>query len=315
MADVNKEYYEKLIGKTDGLPPLKTAVVHPVDENSLGGAIAAAEAGIITPILVGPAAKIHGVAAEHGWDISGYELVATKHSHAAAEQAVQLVRASHAEAIMKGKIHTDELMHPLLDKQSGLRTGRRMSHIFALAVPSYHKPLFITDAALNIQPGLMEKRDIVQNGIDLLLALYIEEPKVAILSATEQVNARIPSTLDATALCKMAERGQITGGILDGPLALDNAISKEAAAAKGIQSAVAGDADILVVPDLETGNMLYKQMRYLFHIEAAGIVLGAKVPVILTSRAAGAGATRIASCALGLVYAHHQRMLLAAEAD
>lgn len=309
-TNINKEYYDKLISKTTDLPPLKTAVVHPVDANSLGGAIAAAAANIILPILVGPVAKIQAVADQEGWNIAGYEIVTTEHSHAAAEQAVNLVRAGRAEAIMKGNIHTDELMHPMLDKQNGLRTGRRMSHIFALAVPSYHKPLFITDAALNIQPDLMAKRDIVQNAIDLLLALDIKNPKVAILSATEQVNAKIPSTLDATALCKMAERGQITGGLLDGPLALDNAISAEAAKAKGIYSAVAGDADVLVVPDVEAGNMLYKQMRYMFNIEAAGIVLGASVPIILTSRAAGAGGTRIASCALGLIYAHcHDNVL------
>ena len=296
-------HYQHLIELKDGYAPLKTAIVHPVDASALGGGIAAAKENIITPIFVGPAAKIQEAADAANLDITDYELIPTNHSHAAAEKAVDLVHDGEAEALMKGKLKTQEFMHPIVDKQRGLRTARRMSHVFALDVPNYHKPLFLTDAALNIKPSLIQKRDIVQNAIDLLLALGYERPKVAVLSAVETVDESIPSTLDATALCKMADRGQITNAIIDGPLGFDNAISKDAAIAKGIESDVAGDPDILVVPDVESGNMLYKQMRYLFGVEAAGIVMGARVPVILTSRAAGAGLTRIASCALGLVYA------------
>lgn len=293
--------YQQLITMTEGLKPLVTAVVHPVEENSLSGAIEAAQEGLIIPLLVGPEDKIRKAAEDLKIDLSPYEIVATKHSHEAAEKAVELVRSGRAEAIMKGKIHTEELLHPILNKEGGLRTGRRMSHILALDAPSYHKPLFLTDAAINIRPDLTTKRDIVQNAIDLFQSLTDRTPKVAILSAVETVNENIPSTLDATALCKMAERGQITGGLVDGPLALDNAISKEAARAKGILSQVAGDADILVVPDLESGNMLYKQMRFLSGVDGAGIVLGARVPVILTSRASGPQ-SRKASCALALIH-------------
>ena len=299
-------FCQRLVSMCAGLPPLKTAIVHPVDGNSLGGAVAAAHAGLMLPVLVGPEAKIRATAEEAGLDISGFELVATEHSHAAAEAAVALARSGQVDALMKGKLHTDELMQAVLDKQLGLRTGRRMSHVFALQVPAYPKPLFLTDAALNIRPDLSAKRDIVQNAIDLFIALEFGTPRVALLSAVETVNEAIPSTLDATALCKMADRGQITGGLLDGPLAFDNAISPEAASAKGIVSQVAGQADILVVPDVESGNMLYKQLRYLFGVEAAGVVLGSRVPIILTSRAAGPGLTRLASSALALLYARKQ---------
>lgn len=300
--------YEALLALKDGFAPLKTAVVHPVDEFSLSGALEAAQEGFIIPVLVGPEDKIRAAAQALGVSLEGYTIIPTEHSHAAADRAVQLVLEGQVEAIMKGKIHTQELMHPIVDPVNGLRTARRMSHVFALDVPSYHKSLFLTDAAINIRPNLSQKRDIVQNAIDLFRTLHDEAPKVAILSAVETVNEKIPSTLDATALCKMAERGQITGGILDGPLALDNAISKEAAEAKGIHSAVAGDADILVVPDVESGNMLYKQMRYLSGIDGAGIVLGARVPIILTSRASKA-MTRKASSAMALVYARKKDKL------
>jgi phosphate acetyltransferase len=289
--------------KSNPLPALATAIVHPTDEASLLGAVEAAQAGIIEPILVGPEHKIQAVAEQSDIDLQPYKIIATQHSHESAEVAVKLAVNGEARALMKGKLHTDELMAAVVDKQHGLRTGRRMSHIFALDIPSYHKPLFLTDAAINIQPNLSVKVDIVQNAIDLFLGLGCGTPKVALVSAVETVNQEIPSTLDATALCKMAERGQITGGVLDGPLGFDNAISKAAAQAKGIVSQVAGDADIIVAPDLESGNMVYKQMGYLFGIDGAGIVMGARVPIILTSRAAGAGPTRMASCALAQLYA------------
>lgn len=301
LKETESERYKQLIALAKDLQPLKTIVVHPADVNSLAGAIEAAEDGLIDPILVGPKHKIEAAAKELNADISKYKIVNTKHSHEAADKAVEMIRSGDGEAVMKGKIHTQEFMHPMLDKLTGLRTGRRMSHIVALDAPSYHKPLFLTDAAINIKPDLPAKKDIVQNAIDLFIALTNRAPKVAILSAVETVDPKIPSTLDATALCKMAERGQITGGLIDGPLALDNAISREAARAKSISSQVAGDADILVVPDVESGNMLYKQMRYLSGIEGAGIVLGATVPVILTSRASGPQ-TRKASSAMALIY-------------
>lgn len=307
-------FYEQLVALKDDLPPLKTAVVHPVDVNSLGGAIEAAKEGIIVPVLVGPEHKIRAVAEEQGFDISSYELISTEHSHGAAQRAVELVHEGRVEALMKGKIHTQELMTPVVAHEGGLRTARRMSHVFVVDAPSYHKPLFITDAAINIQPNLAQKKDIVQNAIDLFLALGLGTPKVAVVSAVETVDEKIPSTLDATALCKMAERGQIYGGVLDGPLALDNAISRESASIKGIVSQVAGDADIIVVPDVEAGNMLYKQMRYLSGIEGAGIVLGARVPIILTSRSAGSGLTRKASSALALVYARNGSRVAAVQA-
>lgn len=305
LEEEESERYKQLIALTEDLSPLKTLIVHPVEENSLGGAIEAADSGLIDPILIGPADKIHAAAKALNADISKYEIISTKHSHEAAEYAVRLIHEGKAEALMKGKIHTQELMHPIVQKETGLRTGRRMSHIVALDAPRYHKPLFLTDVAINIQPDLTAKRDIIQNAIDLFIALTDKTPKVAILSAVETVDEKIPSTLDATALCKMAERGQITGGLLDGPLAFDNAISRDAANAKGIISQVAGDADILVVPDVESGNMLYKQMRFLSGIDGAGIVLGAQVPIILTSRASGPQ-TRKASSAMALIYARKQ---------
>jgi len=299
-------YEQWLVGKAQGLPPLKVAVVHPADIHSLVGAVEAARAGIIDPVLIGPEHKIRKVAEDAHIDLKGIRILPTPHSHAAAALAVQMVHEGKVEALMKGKLHTDELMEAVVDKEKGLRTGRRISHVFMLDVPSYPKPLFLTDTAINIQPGLMDKKDIVQNAIDLFIALGLGTPKVAILSAVETVSEKIPSTIDATALCKMAERGQITGGILDGPLAFDNAISREAAAIKDIHSPVAGDADILVVPDIESGNMLYKQLRYFSGVQGSGIVLGAQVPIILTSRASDAE-SRISSCALASIYARAHR--------
>jgi phosphate acetyltransferase len=286
----------------ESMAPLATAVVHPVDTSSFEGAQAAAKAGFIRPLLIAPEDKLRAVAAELGQTLDWAEIVPVKHSDEAAEVAVELCKSGKAEAIMKGKIHTDEMMAPIVNTKTGLRTGRRMSHVVVLDVPNYHKLLYLTDVALNIRPDLTMKKHIVQNAIDLFRALNGTAPKVAILSAVETVDEKIPSTLDACALCKMAERGQITGGILDGPLALDNAISKEAAAMKGITSPVAGDADILVTPDLESGNILFKQMCYLFKVEGAAIVLGARVPIILTSRA-GTPATRAVSAALAQVFA------------
>jgi phosphate acetyltransferase/phosphate butyryltransferase len=285
-----------------GLEPLRTAVVHPVDRNSLLGAVDAARAGLIVPILVGPEAKIRAVAESESIDLGPYKLVPTRHSHEAAEVAVAMARAGEVEALMKGSLHTDELMHEVVVKETGLRTARRITHVFVMDVPTCPRPLFITDAAINIAPDLATKRDIVQNAIDLAHVLGVAIPKVAILSAVETPTPEIKSTIDAAALCKMAERNQITGGLLDGPLAFDNAISEEAAKIKGIESAVAGRADILVVPDLESGNMLAKQLEYLGDAQPAGIVLGARVPIVLTSRADNA-ATRIASCAVALVFA------------
>lgn len=290
--------------------PLRTAVVHPVDKASLAGAVAAAGEGLIEPLLIGPEHKIRAVAEAEGLDISSFTLIATEHSHAAAEKAVELARAGEVDALMKGSLHTDEFLRPVVSKQTGLRTERRMGHVFAFDVPTYARPLFITDAAINIAPGLEQKRDIVQNAIDLALALGIEVPKVAVLSAVETVTPGIQSTLDAAALCKMADRGQITGGSVDGPLAFDNAVSPEACAIKGIVSPVAGQADILVVPDLEAGNMLAKQLEYLGGAEGAGIVLGARLPIILTSRADDT-VSRLASCALAVMFHQYQCKALA----
>lgn len=300
------EHYRRLVAAASRHEPLATAIVHPCDDRSLEGALAAARAGLVRPVLVGPRAKILRAAEEAGYDITALELVDAPHSHASAEQAVALARAGKVQAIMKGGLHTDELMAAIVDRAEGLRTERRMSHVFALDVPNHAKPLFITDAAINIEPSLLEKRDIVQNAIDLAHALAIESPKVAILSAVETVNPAITSTLDAAALCKMLDRGQIEGAQMDGPLAFDNAVSREAAEAKGIRSGVAGDADILVVPDLVSGNMLVKQLVYLSGAIAAGIVLGARVPVMLTSRADDVEA-RLASAALAVLYAHNRR--------
>jgi len=299
--------YDQLIASTRGLPPIRTAVVHPCDAASLAGALDGMAEGLIVPVLVGPRAKIEAAAAAAGRDLAGVELVAAPHSHAAAEQAVALARAGQVEALMKGSLHTDEVMAPVIDRADGLRTERRMSHVFVFDVSTYPKPLLISDAAINIAPDLDDKRDIVQNAIDLAHALGIALPKVAILSAVETVYSKIASTVEAAALCKMADRGQITGGLLDGPLAFDNAISKQAAEAKQIRSLVAGDADILIVPDLEAGNMLAKQLIYMAGADSAGIVLGARVPIMLTSRADGTLA-RLASCALAQRLVHHRLM-------
>jgi len=294
-----------LMSLTKALPPLRVAVVHPCDQVSLKGALHARTQNVIDPILVGPEAKIRAVAAEVGLDLTGVAIDPVPHSHAAALRAVELVREGQVDSIMKGSLHTDELMEALIARSSGLRTERRVSHVFVFDVPTYPRPLLITDAAININPSLDAKRDIVQNAIDLAHALGVEVPKVAILSAVETVNPAIPSTLDAAALCKMADRGQIRGALLDGPLAFDNAVSAVAAKIKGIVSPVAGSADILVTPDLEAGNMLAKQLEYLANAEGAGIVLGLRVPVILTSRADDK-LSRLASCALAAVMRAHQ---------
>ena len=286
-----------------GLPPLATAVVHPCDETSLRGALEAAEAKIIVPILVGPKERICGLAKSLDLDIAGIDIVDVPHSQAAAEKAVEIVRNGGAELLMKGSLHSDEILAAVTRRETGLRTARRISHVFVMDVPTHPQTLFITDAAVNIAPDLPAKRDIVQNAIDLYAGLGLGVPKVAILSAVETVNPGIPSTIDAAALCKMADRGQIVGGELDGPLAFDNAISPEAARIKGIKSPVAGQAQILVVPDLEAGNMLAKNLTFLSRADAAGIVLGARVPVILTSRADNVR-TRMASCAVAMLMAH-----------
>jgi phosphate acetyltransferase len=303
-----REYrvYPALIERCATLEPVSTAVAHPCDESSLTAALEAAEAGLIRPILVGPEGKIRAVAERHGLDIAPYRVIDAPHSHAAAAKAVEIVRAGEAETLMKGSLHTDELMAEVVRKETGLRTERRISHVFIMDVPTYPKPLGVTDAAINIFPDLETKVDIVQNAIDMAHALGVERPKVAILSAVETVTPKIPSTIDAAALCKMAERGQISGALLEGPLAFDNAISREAARVKGIRSEVAGDADILVVPDLEAGNMLAKQLSFLANADAAGIVLGARVPIILTSRADSVRA-RMASCAVAVCLAHARR--------
>ena len=291
-----------LLARCSGLPRTPTAIAHPCDEISIVAAAEAEALGLITPILVGPERKIRAAAAAAKVDISRFRLEAAPHSHAAAACAVALVRSGDAALLMKGSLHTDELLHEVLAADTGLRTGRQISHVYLMDVPNYPRPLLITDGAVNIAPSLEEKRDIVQNAIDLAHVLLIACPKVAILSAVEMVNPRIPSTLDAAALCKMADRGQIVGGLLDGPLAFDNAISLEAAAEKGIVSAVAGCADILVAPDLVAGNILAKQLTFLAGAHAAGLVLGARAPIILTSRADSAR-TRIASCAMAVLVA------------
>ncbi|OHV79929.1 phosphate acetyltransferase [Ensifer sp. LCM 4579] len=313
-ADRPHVKYERLIDRTHGVGPIPTAVAHPCDTSSLQGVVEAAHAGMIDPILVGPSAKIRAAAEGCGIDLGEYQVVDAPHSDAAAAGAVELVRAGKAELIMKGSLHTDELLRAVTAKDTGLRTQRRISHVFIMDVPTYPEPLFITDAAVNIFPDLEAKRDIVQNAIDLHLGLGLGEPRVAILSAVETVTTKIPGTTDAACLCKMADRGQITGGILDGPLALDNAISEEAARIKGIRSPVAGRAQILVVPDLEAGNMLAKNLTFLANADAAGIVLGARVPVILTSRADNLRA-RMASCAVAVLYAAARRQTLAVPAE
>lgn len=302
--------FAALLKSVDGRAPVTCAVVHPCDRESLRGAIESAERQLITPILVGPEAKIRAVAAAEGIDLAPYRLIPVEHSHAAAERAVQLARAGEVEALMKGSLHTDELMEAVVAATGGLRTGRRISHVFVMDVPTYPRLLMVTDAAINIFPDLECKADICRNAIDLAHILGIAEPKVAILSAAETINPKIPGTIDAAALCKMADRGQIRGGILDGPLAFDNAVSIDAARTKEITSKVAGQADILLVPDLEAGNMLAKQLQYLGGAESAGIVLGARVPVILTSRADNVR-TRLASAAVAKLLAHARRANLA----
>jgi len=305
MTQTDKQLLKALLELSAGLDPVRCAVVHPCEAGSLQGALEAGQAGLIVPVLIGPEARIREVAGQFGVDLSGIELVSAPYSHAAAEIAVEMAVQGRVEALMKGSLHTDELMHAALSNHE-FRTKRRMSHIFRFDVPLYEKPLLITDAALNIRPTLADKVDIVQNAVELAQILGVMTPRVAILSAVETVNPAIPSTLDAAALCKMVDRGQITDAILDGPLAFDTAISGEAAAIKHIDSPVAGVADILVVPDLESGNMLAKQLEYLAGGTASGVVMGGRVPVALTSRADGANA-RIASALLAQLIAHNHR--------
>jgi phosphate acetyltransferase len=296
---------DALADRCAALPALPTAVVHPCDVPSLDGALRAAEAGLIAPILVGPQSRIRATALSAGLELGTWTIIDTPHSHASAERAVALVREGGAAALMKGSLHTDELMGAVVAKEGGLRTARRVSHAFVMDVPTYAKLLLITDAAVNILPSLDDKADIASNAIELAQALGIAMPKVAILSAVETVTAKLPSTIEAAALCKMAERGQIRGGLLDGPLAFDNAINPEAARTKGIESAVAGDADILLVPDLEAGNMLAKTLTFLGGADAGGVVLGARVPIVLTSRADSLAA-RMASCAIAVLMANRR---------
>jgi phosphate acetyltransferase len=299
LSDPPGSKYDHLIARAKAVPAAKIVVAHPCDETSLRGVTEAAEAGIIIPILVGPAAKINAVAQQYGLDIGKFELVA-------AAKAVELIRESKGELLMKGSLHTDELMREVTSSKTGLRTARRVSHVFIMDVPTYPETLLITDAAINIFPDLDAKRDIIQNAVDLYNAIGAGPPRVAILSAVETVTSKIPSTIEAAALCKMADRGQITGAVLDGPLAFDNAIDPEAARIKGINSPVAGRAQILIVPDLEAGNMLAKNLTFLAKADAAGIVLGARVPIILTSRADSVR-SRMASCAVGVIYADARR--------
>jgi phosphotransacetylase len=301
--------YEKLLERCKSLAAIPTAVAHPCEESALTGAVEAAQAGLIEPILVGPAAKIEQIARSANIDLGKLEIIDTAHSVESAKKAVDLIKEGRAEVLMKGSLHSDELLSAIVSREGGLRTGRRVSHVFVMDVPTYHKVLIVTDAAINIAPSLEDKVDICQNAIDLVNSLRhdkSDKPKVAILAAVETVTTKMPATLDAAALCKMAERGQIKGGILDGPLAFDNAISAEAAKTKGIKSPVAGDPDILLVPDLEAGNMLAKQLTFLANADSAGLVLGAKVPVILTSRADSVR-SRIASCAVATLVAHARR--------
>jgi phosphate acetyltransferase len=301
--------YEQLLSRCAALEPIPTAVVHPCEFTALSGALEAAEKGLIKPFLVGPVNKIKEVAKLGNLNLGNTPIIDTKHSHESATKAVELVREGKAELLMKGSLHTDELMSAIVARDIGLRTSRRISHVFVMDVPTYHKVLIVTDGAINIAPSLEDKVDICQNAIDLAISLGLDRPKVAILAAIETVTSKMPATIDAAALCKMAERGQITGGILDGPLAFDNAISKDAAETKGIESDVAGDPDILLVPDLESGNILAKQLSFLAKADSAGLVLGARVPVILTSRADSVR-SRIASCAIAMIAAHAKRLKL-----
>jgi phosphate acetyltransferase len=302
----NHEKYQRLIDFCATLPPLATAVVHPCDRSSLEGAIKAAELGLIAPYLVGPEARIREIAGECGLNIANYPIVDAPHSHAAADKAVELVREAQVEALMKGSLHTDEVMAAVVKRDGGLRTARRVSHCFIMDVPGHENALIITDAAINIEPTLADKVDILQNAIDLGHALRLPEVRVAILSAMETVNPKVPSTIEAAALCKMVDRHQITGALVDGPLALDNAIDLEAAHTKKIDSPVAGRANVLLAPDLEAGNMLAKSLSFLAGADAAGIVLGARVPIILTSRADSV-LTRLASCAVAAMVALKRR--------
>jgi len=310
MTDRKHEKYQRLIERCKSLQPTPTAVAHPCDQTSLEGAVDAGKMGLIAPILVGPGQRINAVAKSHNIDISGLPIVDTPHSEASAEKAVELVRLGQAEVLMKGSLHTDELLAAVVKRDAGLRTQRRISQCFVMDVPTYPDAIIITDAAVNIAPTLEEKVDIVQNAIDLAHALGRDDVRVAILSAMETVNPKVQSTIEAAALCKMADRGQITGAILDGPLALDNAISLEAAEIKKIKSPVAGRANILVAPNLEAGNMLAKSLSFLANADAAGIVLGARVPIILTSRADSV-MTRLASCAVAALVAKARRESLA----
>jgi phosphate acetyltransferase len=305
-AEVSRSKYDLLIEAAQAAPSARTIVAHPCDESALRGAVEAARLNLIVPTLVGPEAKIRAVAAEHALDIGGFQIVDAPHSHAAAEKAVALIREGLGDMLMKGSLHTDELMQAVTAGATGLRTERRISHVFVMDVPGHEDTLFITDAAVNIFPDLDAKRDIVQNAIDLWRGIGLGEPRVAILSAVETVTKKIPSTLDAAALCKMAERGQITGGLLDGPLAFDTAIDPGAARIKGLTSPVAGRGQILVVPDLEAGNMLAKNLTFLTRADAAGVVMGARVPIVLTSRADPVRA-RLASCAVASLYAAARR--------
>ncbi len=298
--------YERLLERCLNLEPVPTAVAYPCEATALSGAVEAAQKKLITPILVGPADKIAAIARSAGIDLGNLEIVDVPDSIAAAARAVAVIKEGHAEVLMKGSLHSDELMSAIVSREGGLRTGRRISHAFVMDVPTYHKVLIVTDGAINIAPTLEDKVDICQNAIDLAMSLGCETPKVAILAAVETVNSKMPATLDAAALCKMAQRGQIKGGILDGPLAFDNAISKEAAETKGIKSEVAGDPDILLAPDLEAGNILAKELSFLANADSAGMVLGARVPVILTSRADSVR-SRIASCAVANLVAHARR--------
>jgi phosphate acetyltransferase len=308
----NKPYakYDRLIAFAKEVPAAKTVVVHPCDESSLRGPVEAAELGIIAPIFVGPKEKIEATAAKHKIDLGRCEIVDAAHSDDAAAKGVTLVREGRGELLMKGSLHTDELMRAVASSSTGLRTARRISHVFVMDVPTYSETLFITDAAINIFPDLDAKRDIVQNAIDLWTQVGLGTPRVAILSAVETVTSKIPSTIEAAALCKMADRGQITGGLLDGPLAFDNAVDPEAARIKGIKSEVAGRAQILLVPDLEAGNMLAKNLSFLAKADSAGIVLGARVPIVLTSRADSVR-SRMASCAVAVLYAAARRRVAA----
>lgn len=298
---------ERLLAQVQALEPLRTAVVHPCDAVSLAGALEAARLGLIEPVLVGPPARIREAAEAAGESLEGVELVEAAHSHDAARIACELARTGHVGALMKGSLHSHELLGAMVDRVGGLRTDRRMSHVFVLDAPGFSRPLFLTDAAINIAPDLATKRDIVQNAIDCAQALGVAEPRVAILAAVETVHPAMPSTIDAAALAKMAERGQIVGGLVDGPLALDNAVSVEAAKAKRISSPVAGRADVLVVPDIEAGNIAAKQLTWLAGAQTAGIVMGARVPVVLTSRADGR-LSRLAACAAAVLVARHERL-------